>query len=72
MSSWESFSTEIGYHVRDGEKILFWLDSWVGDRPLTVEFSLLHAYAIDCQVKVSSYLTRIGDRLQWGPCLGGT
>lgn len=41
LSARESFSEAIGYSVGTKEKILFWLESWVGERPLAVEFPLL-------------------------------
>lgn len=30
----EAFAKSIRYHVGSGEKIFFWLDTWIGDRPL--------------------------------------
>lgn len=69
MSAHEAFSMKIKFSVGSGDKILFWLDTKVGERPLAVEFPSLFLCASDQQAKVSNYMSRYGDQTQWGPIL---
>ena len=32
------FMSHVRFQARKGDHILFWLDTWVGDRPLTTQF----------------------------------
>lgn len=35
------FAAHIRYKIGSSERVLFWLDDWVGDRPLAKEFTIL-------------------------------
>ena len=65
----EDFKRNLKYRVGSGEKVMFWLDNWVGDRPLVVQFPNLVNCALDKEATVSSYLERIGigSHLIWYP-----
>lgn len=54
---------EVRYRVGSGERILFWLDRWVGDRPLVFNC------ARDKEAKLQDYLERKGGQVVWGPTL---
>ena len=41
-----------------GEKVRFWLNSWVGERPLATQFPDLVNCAMDREAMISSYLER--------------
>lgn len=49
--------------VWSNEKILFYLNNWVGDRPFARLFPDLFSFARDSQVKVSSYMKRLGNQV---------
>lgn len=61
------FRSYINYTVGSGEKILFWLDTWLGDRPLAAWYPNLFSCDRDWKVKVSSYMVKNGDIVHWGP-----
>lgn len=54
---------EVRYRVGSGERILFWLDRWLGDRPLVFNC------ARDKEAKLQDYLERRGGQVVWGPTL---
>ena len=54
----------IRYQVGSGEKILFWHDVWVGDRPLAAQFSDLYNCALVKEVKVQDYIGGFNQRGQ--------
>ena len=57
----------IRYHVRSGERILFWRDRWIGDKNLVAQFLALFNCAMDKDAKVNSYMSRVGDMVVWSP-----
>lgn len=61
MSIKEAFGANISYRVGNGENIYFWLDRWIGDKPLAERFPNLFSCASNFQAKVSSYLNEVGD-----------
>lgn len=63
----EFFSGNIPFSVGSGDKIPFWLDTWVGDGPLAYQFPDLFNCAKDQQAKVATYSDRNGTQVQWAP-----
>ena len=49
-----------------GDKISFWKDLWVGDRPLESIFPELFNCASNQEAKVIDYMERRGDCIIWG------
>ena len=67
VSCRDAFIANIKFTVGSGEKVLFWLDNWVGDKPLAEVFSDLFAVARDRKVTVSSYIIANDEEVNWGP-----
>lgn len=63
----ESFDANIKFRFRDGKRLLFWADLWVGNSPLAAQFPRLYAYAKDRLAKACDYMILDGDCIQWGP-----
>lgn len=60
-------SANIKFRVGSGEKVLFWLDNWVGDKPMAEAFPGLFAVARDHKATVSSYISSNDEEVSWGP-----
>lgn len=69
VSSRDALVANIKFRVGSREKVLFWLDNWVGDKPLAEAFPSLFVVATDCKVTVSSYINSNNDE-NWGPAFG--
>ena len=41
LSVLEPFSQSIRFHVGKGDRVRFWLDTWIGDSPLASQFTNL-------------------------------
>lgn len=65
MSAHESFTDEISFCMGSECTISFWLDTWVGEKPLAVVFPCLFLCARDRYAQVFQYMSRAGDHLQW-------
>ena len=61
------FAAHIRYKIGFGEDVLFWLDDWVGDRPLAAEFTILFRCASNQLAEVKDYMERINDQIVWTP-----
>ena len=61
------FAGNISYKIGSGEDVFFWLDVWVGVRPLAVEFSSLFSCASNQSAKVKEYMEKINDHMAWTP-----
>lgn len=48
-------------------RFFFWLDKWVGNLPLALQFSLLFKCAKNSDTKGIDYYERMGDQVIWGP-----
>lgn len=62
-----TFSDSIKYRVGSGNKILFRLDTLVGERSLADQFPDLYRCARDPQAKVGDYMERSSNQVFWGP-----
>lgn len=62
-----AFAGSIKYWVGSSNKVLFWHDTWVGDRPLAVQFPNLYRCARDTKAKVSDYMERGSGQILSGP-----
>ena len=60
----------MNYRVGMGEKILFWKDNWIGDRPLANQFPDLCSSAMHKEAMVNCYLSFSGEQKVWTPILG--
>lgn len=47
----------------------FWLDRWIGDRSLAIQYLSLFTCARNKESKVQDYLERVGSQVVWGPTL---
>jgi hypothetical protein len=57
--------------VQDGKHTAFWLDTWVGEAPLAVQFASLFSHALDKTASVHAVLSR-GVRASLVPRLNAT
>lgn len=62
-----SFKANIKFKVRSGDKILFWLDTWVRDCSLATCFLDLLSCASKPKAKTSTYMMKNGDQVHRGP-----
>ena len=69
MYAKESFMEQIRYRVGTGDIILFWLDNWIGDRALAIQFPDIYNCAADKKAKIHCYMERFGDHYGWNPIL---
>lgn len=51
------------------ERVFFWLDSWIGDCPLALQFLDLFKCARHKDANVHNYLERGANRVIWGQSL---
>lgn len=58
LSIKEAFIATIRFRVRTGEKMHFWLDAWLGDRPLAIQVPDLFSCAKGQRTTVNSYMER--------------
>lgn len=65
----EVFVAHVREKVGSGEAVFFWLDVWVGYRPLTEEFHTLFRCASNQLAKVKDYIERISGHTVWTPIL---
>lgn len=63
LSIKEPFDPNITYMVGSGGEDCFWLDMWVGDRPLAARLRYLFRCAVSCRELVSSYTSMEGGRI---------
>lgn len=56
----DAFSRQIRARVCTSDRILFWLEAWIDDRPLASQFSKLFCCAQDRRRKVATYLEETG------------
>lgn len=52
-----------------GDRILLWLDTWIGDLPLAFQFPDLFCFASDQQAAVWNYMARVDSQVVCGHCL---
>uniref|UniRef100_A0A2N9GID8 OBG-type G domain-containing protein n=1 Tax=Fagus sylvatica TaxID=28930 RepID=A0A2N9GID8_FAGSY len=66
-SGWADFAPYVDLVVGNGDRILFWIDRWCGDRPLKDVFPDLYACASNRQTTIASSLIRSasGSRFEW-------
>ena len=57
----------IKYQIGSGERILFWKDRWVGDRPLAAQVLDLFNCAVDKEAKAKAYMTSVVGQVIWCP-----
>ena len=67
LSVLEPFTQSIRYHLGKGDRIRFWLDTWIKDSPLATQFPNLFRCAKIGKVLVSDYVEREEGRIRWGP-----
>lgn len=61
------FMENIKYHIGLGERIIFWIDRWVGDRSLATQFPDLFKCVVDKEANVNAYTSRVGRHVVWNP-----
>lgn len=61
------FAGNIRYKIGLGEDVFFWLDVWVGVRPLAADFSSLFRCASNQSTKAKDYMEKINDHTVWTP-----
>jgi hypothetical protein len=66
-SGWSDFVPYVDLVVSTGDRILFWIDRWCGDRPLKDVFLDLYACASNRQATIASTLIQSasGSRFEW-------
>ena len=69
LSVKDQFMKNINYHIRLEERILFWKDRWVGNKPLADRFPDLFSCAVDKESKAMTYVSRTGYKMPWSPIL---
>lgn len=57
--------SNICFQIGTGERIGFWQDLWIGDRPLAAQFLELYRCASNRQAKVINYLSRNANQIVW-------
>lgn len=67
LSVKDSFYQNIRFHIGRRDKILFHLDTWVGDMPLATKFCDILRCAQHKRALVEDYLNRVGEKIIWGP-----
>lgn len=67
MSIKDAFIAGMRYRVGLGDKIFFWYDIWVNDRPLASQFAGLYSSAGDHMAKVGDYMDVNAGQVLWGP-----
>eukprot|EP00268_Persea_americana_P035191 TRINITY_DN34761_c0_g1_i2.p1 TRINITY_DN34761_c0_g1~~TRINITY_DN34761_c0_g1_i2.p1 ORF type:complete len:118 (+),score=19.04 TRINITY_DN34761_c0_g1_i2:39-356(+) len=64
----DKFIQNIKYQVSLSEKILFWKDTWIGERPLAKQFPELFNCALVKEANVKSYIEKgINKEVIWSP-----
>ena len=58
VSIYEEFCSHISFQIGSGDHVFFWLDTWVGDRPLAMQFPDLFRCVRDSQATVKDYMER--------------
>ena len=61
------FTGNIRYKIGSGEDVFFWLDVWLGVRPLAAEFSSLFRCASNQSTKAKDCMEKINDHTIWTP-----
>eukprot|EP00268_Persea_americana_P051205 TRINITY_DN5634_c0_g1_i1.p1 TRINITY_DN5634_c0_g1~~TRINITY_DN5634_c0_g1_i1.p1 ORF type:complete len:130 (-),score=6.45 TRINITY_DN5634_c0_g1_i1:1155-1544(-) len=67
LSVLEPFSQSICFHVGKGDRVRFWLDTWIGDSLLATQFSNLFRCAQNWRALVIEFIERVGGRTTRGP-----
>lgn len=63
----EMFNSHISFQVGSGSAIYFWLDVWMGDRPLAEQFPHLYRCARNNNAVIFYYIDRNSSQMTWSP-----